>query len=71
MGKPDLRREPMKRRLLKAGRAISVLAILAVFADAATAQQGRRFREEEARENRAPKIGDAAPLFKLKPAFPK
>ena len=43
----------MKRRLSSAGRAICVLAILALCADAATAQQGRRLREGGAREGRA------------------
>ena len=43
-----------------------MLAILAVFTDAVTAQQGRRSREDGDRDDRAPNVGDTVPLFKLK-----
>ncbi len=56
----------MKLRLSRAGQAICMLAILAVFTDAVTAQQGRRSREDGDRDDRAPNVGDTAPLFKLK-----
>lgn len=51
----------MRHRLLRTGQAALCLALLMLAADAALAQRGRRSRDDG-----APKVGEEAPLFKLK-----
>jgi cytochrome oxidase Cu insertion factor (SCO1/SenC/PrrC family) len=56
----------MPNRFHHAGRALAALALLAILADAAIAQRGRGGPPGRARDDGAPKVGDNAPLFKLK-----
>ena len=51
----------MRHRLLRFGHAISCVVLLMLAADSASAQRGQRSRDDG-----APKVGDKAPLFKLK-----
>ena len=54
----------MRRRLLRIGQAMTCLALLVLATDVAFAQRGGRGRR--GRDDGAPKVGEKAPLFKLK-----
>jgi len=56
----------MPNRFHGAGRALAALALLAILTNVAIAQRGRGGPPGRAREDGAPKVGDQAPLFKLK-----
>ncbi len=51
----------MRHRLLRFGHAISCIVLLMLAADSASAQRSQRSRDDG-----APKVGEKAPLFKLK-----